>query len=246
MKLLPAKPASRIRRLYLLFLLLAGTPLTPLFIAGAILLLLSEALIFWSYGLLRRKEELAVGGPYALVRNPVYCGVIFANTAFFLLAGAGLALPCDAKVAVAVSLNGVAINPPVLAAFVLFLPFSVFHYLRRIRREEAELSAAFGSDWQAFCTETPNRLLPRFWRLLSRRTLLFVWSGEVALRNRVASRITKYALWGAFFCAKWFWLRLSGGVFGWWVAFFGAAVFALALLYAAFRRIEGRFKRFSN
>ena len=244
--MLPAKPASRIRRLYLLLLLLAATPLTPLFIVSAVLLLLSEALIFWSYGLLRRKEELAVSGPYALVRNPVYCGVICANTAFFLLAGAGIALPADAKLAVTVTLNRVAINLPVLAAFSLFLPFSIFHYLRRIRREEADLSAAFGSDWEAFCTKTPNRLLPRFWRLLSQRTLLFVWSGEVALRNRVASRVTKYALWAALFCAKWFWMRLSCGVLGWWLAWFGAVVLALALLYVAFKRIESRFKRFSN
>jgi len=245
-KLLPAKPASRIRRLYLLLLLITATPLTSLLIVGSVALLLSEALVFWSYGLLRRKKELAVNGPYALVRNPVYCGVICANTAFFVLAGAGIALPANAKSAVVVALNGVAINPPVLAAFALFLPFSVFHYLRRIRREEAELSAAFGSDWQAFCTDTPNRLLPRFWRILSQRTLLFVWSGEVALRNRVASRITKYVLWAALFWAKWFWLRVCCGVLGWRLAFFGAVVLALALLYLAFKRIERRFERFSN
>ena len=245
MRLLPRKPASRIRRFYLILLLVAGTPLTALFIPGLVVFLLAQVLLLWSYGLLRRKEELATEGPYAIVRNPVYCAMLSGNIAFFLLAGGGVALPDDRKIALLLHVGNIWLNWPVLVAFLLFLPFGVAHYLRRIKKEEKELSCLFGGEWEDFCRATPWRLVPLPWRFFSRRALLFTWSGEVALRNRVFTRVTKYAFWCYVFTAKWFWLRLDGGG-GFWVFWFLLAGAVLVALYFLFARVEARFERFSN
>src|SRR5688572_18582763 len=41
---------------------------------GALVCFLGATLRFWASGFLRKDSQLAVGGPYAFVRNPLYLG----------------------------------------------------------------------------------------------------------------------------------------------------------------------------
>src|SRR3989338_4068988 len=44
------------------------------FLVGAIFIVLGEIIRMWSHGYLRKSRRLAISGPYAYVRNPLYLG----------------------------------------------------------------------------------------------------------------------------------------------------------------------------
>jgi protein-S-isoprenylcysteine O-methyltransferase Ste14 len=79
-------------------------------------------------------HKLVTNGPFAIVRHPMYLGLIAAALGSLLLYQTWTAL-----------------------AYALFAPF----VLMRARREELALSAEFGEEWQAYCRRVPA-LLPRF------------------------------------------------------------------------------------
>jgi protein-S-isoprenylcysteine O-methyltransferase len=79
-------------------------------------------------------QRLITSGPYAIVRHPMYLGVVMAAW------GALLIYQTWATVYIAIAFLG------------LFL---------RARREEQALAAEFGADWEAYCRRVPA-WIPRF------------------------------------------------------------------------------------
>jgi len=118
----------------ILFLLLAR-PTPGVLAAGALLALPGLLIRGWAAGYIAKDRELAVGGPYAHTRNPLYLGS-------FLL-GLG------------VSIAG---GFPVL--ILLFLGFFALTYTRTIQAETAVLTERFGEAYRAYCREVPP-FLPR-------------------------------------------------------------------------------------
>lgn len=85
---------------------------------------------------------LVRGGPYALVRNPMYLGI--------LLIGSGVILAC--------------FKWWVLLIFLIILGI---RYLTLVFKEEKILSSAFGKEYADYCARTP-RLFPRIAGLLNK------------------------------------------------------------------------------
>jgi len=81
-------------------------------------------------------HKLVTNGPFAIVRHPMYLGLIAAALGSLLLYRTWTTL-----------------------AYALFAPF----VLMRARREELALSAEFGEEWRAYCRPVPA-LLPGFRR----------------------------------------------------------------------------------
>ena len=69
----------------LFFLLARPTPKTLLI--GAIVAIPGLALRAWASGHLRKNESLAIGGPYAYTRNPLYLGSFLIGLGFTIAAG---------------------------------------------------------------------------------------------------------------------------------------------------------------
>jgi protein-S-isoprenylcysteine O-methyltransferase Ste14 len=81
-------------------------------------------------------HQLVTRGPFALVRHPMYLGLISAALGSLLLYQTWTAL-----------------------AYALFAPF----VLLRARREELALSAEFGEQWREYCRRVPA-FFPRLGR----------------------------------------------------------------------------------
>ena len=81
-------------------------------------------------------HELVTRGPFAIVRHPMYLGLILAALGGLLL-----------------------YQTWAMLVFSLLAPL----VLRRARREEKLLAAAFGKQWQDYCDRVPA-FLPRLWR----------------------------------------------------------------------------------
>jgi protein-S-isoprenylcysteine O-methyltransferase Ste14 len=133
----------------------------PYFLAGAVLLLASDAswrgiaigslpivaglgLRAWGTGHLVKNERFTVSGPYAYVRHPLYLGTILVAFGFALMLGGW------ATVAV--------------LAFVLPW-FALSYFPRKERVESARLQARYGSAFDHYRAEVPA-LWPRLraWR----------------------------------------------------------------------------------
>lgn len=127
----------RLRLVWLLvppFLLLAR-PTPSLLAAGLVLALAGGALRAWAAGLIRKDEKLAVLGPYAYTRNPLYLGT--------LLVGLGLALAGG--------------RAAFVVAFLVFFPV-VYGYNMRV--EARLLEEQFGDAYRAYARSVPA-FLPR-------------------------------------------------------------------------------------
>ncbi len=84
----------------------------------------------WAAGHLRKHQALAVGGPYAYMRNPLYFGSV--------ILAAGL----------------VVASASIWAAIVVAAYLAVF-YPAVMRREEAELQAHYGESFKKYATDVP-------------------------------------------------------------------------------------------
>jgi protein-S-isoprenylcysteine O-methyltransferase Ste14 len=103
---------------------------------GVITMILGETIRFWSLGFMEKKgQKLAMSGPYAFTRNPLYWGN------FFL----GL---------------GVVIIPANWVFIIIFLVGFSLIYIGTIRGEEKDLRALFGAPYEDYCKNVP-RLFPR-------------------------------------------------------------------------------------
>jgi len=106
--------------------------------AGLPLLLMGEAIRTWSSGYIRKNKELAVDGPYAHTRNPLYLGSFGIGLGFVVMG------------------NSLWVLSLFLAAFALV-------YWGVIRSEEGYLSQVFGPRFEEYVRTVP-RFFPRWTR----------------------------------------------------------------------------------
>jgi protein-S-isoprenylcysteine O-methyltransferase Ste14 len=121
------------------------------FFWGIVLLILGESIRFWALGFVEKKgQKLAMSGPYAFVRNPLYVGN------FFL--GLGVAV--------------IVWNWIILA---LFLAGFLGIYAGTIRGEEKHLREMFGKPYEDYCKNVPS-FLPRLTPYAAPGKDSFLWS----------------------------------------------------------------------
>jgi protein-S-isoprenylcysteine O-methyltransferase Ste14 len=116
--------------------LLLSSPNPGNLLVGGCVSLLGLGLRAYASGCILKEEELATGGPYGLVRHPLYIGSF--------LVGLGL---------------GVASGRWWL--LLGFMASFFWVYGRTIRAEEAHLEALFGASYRRYRREVPA-VLPRF------------------------------------------------------------------------------------
>jgi protein-S-isoprenylcysteine O-methyltransferase Ste14 len=164
----PAAPPFLVRRrtafTWLVPLLLLGASLAlhrndgglAAYAAGVGLVVLGEVVRFWAAGYIAKDSEIATGGPYAYVRNPLYFGSLLLALGYGLVSGLGI--------------WGVV----AMAAL-----FALFH-LAAIRYEEEFLKEKFGAPYFEYL-----RLAPRLLPALAPRTRgAGSYSWAQAIRNR--------------------------------------------------------------
>ena len=106
--------------------------------AGIGLVVLGETVRFWAAGYIAKDAEIATGGPYAHVRNPLYFGSLLLALGYGLVSGLGA-----------------------WGVGAMLLLFLVFH-LAAIAYEETYLKATFGAPYKEYLRQVP-RLLPSPW-----------------------------------------------------------------------------------
>ncbi|NDG84082.1 MAG: isoprenylcysteine carboxylmethyltransferase family protein [Proteobacteria bacterium] len=104
-------------------------------VPGILLCFAGATLRFLASGFLRKEAKLAVGGPYAFTRNPLYLGTFLMGLGATLSVGAYL-----------------------LTAIMAVVFFLNYHYV--IQHEEAKLPSYFGSAYFDYCNLVP-RFIPR-------------------------------------------------------------------------------------
>lgn len=86
---------------------------------------------------IKKDHKLVTDGPFRVVRNPKYFGMLFYYIGFAL------------------------IFRSVILIIIIFL--ALIFILWRIRDEEVLLSGEFGEEWQSYCRKTRWRLVPFIW-----------------------------------------------------------------------------------
>jgi len=148
--------------------------------AGALLFALGAAVRAWAAGHIRKREVLAVTGPYAHTRNPLYFG--------------SLLMACGALI---MGRNGW------LAAAFLLVAVPVYHVV--IRKEEILLFGIFAEAFTTYERDVP-RFFPRLvvpahrrgafdWRLVRQNREWRAWIGGVLLTLLLL--------------ARWFWMPVQ-------------------------------------
>jgi protein-S-isoprenylcysteine O-methyltransferase Ste14 len=121
------------------FIVLARPDRRSLAVGGAVALV-GLAIRAWASGHIRKNARLAVSGPYAHTRNPLYLGS-------FIL-GLGFTFAASSSVALFVILGG------------LFASLFLGIYWPVMRVEAATLAEMFGEDYRAYAAAVPL-LFPR-------------------------------------------------------------------------------------
>jgi protein-S-isoprenylcysteine O-methyltransferase Ste14 len=140
----------------LVYLALARSSTRSLMIGGAIGIV-GLAIRAWAAGHLRKHQALAVGGPYAFTRNPLYFGSVILAAGF------------------------VAAGKSVWAAIVV-AGYLVLFYPAVMRREEVELQEHYGEDFKRYASAVPL-FWPRFRRFVASNGAE-KFSGQLYRRNR--------------------------------------------------------------
>lgn len=141
----------------LIYLALARPTPRSLILGGAIGVV-GLAIRAWAAGHLRKHQALAVGGPYAFTRNPLYFGSV-------ILAGGFVVVGESAWAGIVVA-----------AYLILFYPAVM-------RREEAELQTHYGDDFQRYAAAVPL-FWPGFRRFGGSGRASAGFSGQLYRKNR--------------------------------------------------------------
>ena len=150
---------KRVRTLAVVAAVLLLVPLIQrdMFWIGLAVSLVGECIQLWCFACLNKKKAVARGGPYALVRNPMYLGRYFIVLGAILLFGR-------------------------LGLYVI-VPYTVvywFYMSNRVKREEKALVELLGADYRQYCIEV-NRFLPSL-RGVPLRVILF-WDSKLLIQN---------------------------------------------------------------
>jgi protein-S-isoprenylcysteine O-methyltransferase Ste14 len=126
----------RLRTPLVLIALAAALPFirSDWLLAGLSISMLGEAIQLWSFASLDKNSDLAIRGPYAIVRNPVYLGRFFVIFGFLMLLA----------------------DPWALLAFAIVYGF---YMDTRVEREEARLRPVFGARYDTYRAQV-RRFLP--------------------------------------------------------------------------------------
>lgn len=124
--------------------------------AGLLLVLMGEVVRFWAAGYIAKDSEIATGGPYSYVRNPLYFGSLLLSLGYGLVSGMGF--------------TGV----------IVMLGFYLLFHLAAIFYEEGFLKVKFGQAYLDYFNTVP-RLIPS---LTPRATGSGHYEWKQALYNR--------------------------------------------------------------
>jgi protein-S-isoprenylcysteine O-methyltransferase Ste14 len=130
---------------------------------GILLCLMGALLRFWASGFLRKDTRPAVGGPYALVRNPLYLGT------YLMALGVILAIENWALLVV---------------SSVLFA--AVYHFI--ILDEEVKLQKLFQKSYSLYCQSVP-RFFPRLWPLSAAKKEVLYKINSEPLHHRFSFKL---------------------------------------------------------
>ena len=103
-------------------------------VAGFLVSMVGEFIQLWSFASLDKNSDLAIRGPYAMVRNPMYLGRFFIIFGFLMLLGSAW----------------------------LLLAYAIVYWLymdTRVEREEAHLKPIFGPRYEEYCAKV-HRFIP--------------------------------------------------------------------------------------
>ena len=143
------------------------------YFAGLAMAVLAEALRVWASGTIHKTQVLTTGGPYSLVRHPLYVGSSFQAVGYCLMSGQWL-------------------------GFVLGMPFFLLLYLLAAFTEERMLTKLYGDAYSEYSRSVP-RYFPR--RLIPERgATRFSW--RQVLWNREHVNICCLLLVAALFAAQ--------------------------------------------
>ena len=104
------------------------------FLPGLAVSAAGAILQWWCFACIRTGKELAVNGPYRLIRNPMYIARCLLILGCFIFTGR-------------------------LWAVLAFVGLYYFYMVNRVRREEQKLAAVFGDDYREYCRGV-GRFLP--------------------------------------------------------------------------------------
>lgn len=103
-------------------------------LAGFVVSMFGEFIQLWSFASLDKNSDLAIRGPYAMVRNPMYLGRYFILLGFLMLLGVWWIL-------------------------VVYTVVYWFYMDTRVEREEAHLRPIFGPRYDDYCARV-RRFIP--------------------------------------------------------------------------------------
>ncbi len=107
------------------------------FAACVVFVVAGCALRSWAAGYLLKGKRVAVGGPYAYVRNPLYLGSFIIGIGF------------------CIALYRQPLHPFVLLFWMSFLVGFILLYAAKGKSEEVELGRSLGPDYQAYRERVP-------------------------------------------------------------------------------------------
>lgn len=144
-------------------IMLVAKPTFLSFLAGLPIALVGISLRTWSSGYIRKNKELAIAGPFAFTRNPLYLGNLMIGLGFTVM-----------------------VNRLWLVGF--FLLFFGIVYRALILEEETALKAKFGESYLDYLIKVP-RFFPKRsgslvqgefkWELVMKHQEYYAWLGTL-------------------------------------------------------------------
>lgn len=146
-------------------------------LAGFVVSMIGELIQLWSFASLDKNSDLAIRGPYAMVRNPMYLGRYFIVLGFLMLLGQWWIL-------------------------VLYTVVYWYYMDTRVEREEAHLRPIFGPRYDEYCARV-RRFMPGV--PLAGQPVAY-WNWTLFRQNNAAMNLLgTLAVWAA--VAAWLLLR---------------------------------------
>ena len=130
--MLPTIQKLRLKIVWFLFVpfLYFVDPSAKLLVIGILFGLVGLMIRAWAAGLVSKNKELAIQGPYAYTRNPLYIGSIFLCIGVTMVGGQWFFM-----------------------ILILIFYLSLYHIIAR--REEIELEKIFGEEYRAYARVVP-------------------------------------------------------------------------------------------
>jgi len=182
------------------------------FLTGIPVIVCGELLRIWAQGCIEKRTKLAVWGPYAFTRNPLYVGNFLIGLGFVLI----------------------------LSNLWILIAYNVgffFLYRHLIGAEEKYLSSVYGAQFQEYCDQVP-RFFPGFKRFHSNSPEFFTWQRLQKTSEPIT--LSGILLILASLYLRQIWLQEGAGLFSRQMEFFYLWLFLAVML--VFFLLQRRFK----